>query len=422
MLRTRERTSNSDNLYTSVNSAGSVSVYKTTWSRVEKCVDEGRTEWKTVRGLLRQSKNPKNSPKLQARYRFMYDWAMQHRDMGGSFQKDSYERSGHRDVRTYRSGWNSSIVGSVRPATLGGSLSFLAPTPQESLFAVGGALVRRTAPTNPHAQLATALAELKREGIPSVTGVKLLKDRHESFLKRGAGEYLNWEFGWKPLLGDLGDFIDARQNADRYWQQTLRNSNRPVSRKFVLDPVVSTTVTDTGNQYPTPSGITQMHLNAGKGRRETITSTQYWFKGVFRYNIPDSPSVPDKVRRKLAELRTVYGLSIDPYTLWNLVPWSWLIDWVVDFGGLMKALSLIGSDGLVLQYGYLMEHKTVTVRDHVTGHRYYDGTSGDTVTTTLRESKRRVRASPFGFGVNEDSLTPRQYAILAAIGISHRPS
>jgi len=77
-------------------------------------------------------------------------------------------------------------------------------------------------------------------------------------------------------------------------------------------------------------------------------------------------------------------------------------------------------DGLVLRYGYIMEHK-VTRRTYY--HRgptnlWWGESAFPAVLTFVTETKVRRRATPFGFGVAEDSLSPRQNAIVAALGLS----
>jgi len=78
----------------------------------------------------------------------------------------------------------------------------------------------------------------------------------------------------------------------------------------------------------------------------------------------------------------------------------------------------MGADGLVMQYGYMMEHIVLTV------DRTHEGTilNGD-LPVHARETftvdyKRRRRATPFGFGVSVGSFTDRQWTILAALGMS----
>jgi hypothetical protein len=74
-----------------------------------------------------------------------------------------------------------------------------------------------------------------------------------------------------------------------------------------------------------------------------------------------------------------------------------------------------------MQYGYAMRHMRV--------HEYHRGSfqevvmgkviaSGTVAKEVGSEWKQRVRANPYGFGIDDISLSARQLAILAALGLT----
>jgi hypothetical protein len=75
-------------------------------------------------------------------------------------------------------------------------------------------------------------------------------------------------------------------------------------------------------------------------------------------------------------------------------------------------------DGLVIQYGYVMEHKVTTRSYYNDGAHSYKGDYVVSPVHLFYETKRRVRASPFGFGLDWSGFTPRQLAITAALGLT----
>lgn len=114
------------------------------------------------------------------------------------------------------------------------------------------------------------------------------------------------------------------------------------------------------------------------------------------------------------------GLRLDPELLWNLAPWTWLIDWFGNLGDVVTNGSQYLFDGLVMKYGYVMEHyKEVSIFD-TTPIRFINGTSASPQATFLRETKRRLGATPFGFGLDIATLSEWQWSILAALGMSRR--
>jgi len=85
----------------------------------------------------------------------------------------------------------------------------------------------------------------------------------------------------------------------------------------------------------------------------------------------------------------------------------------------MTNISAFSRDQLVLRWGYMMAAETIIdTHSVVCGLRGYEGqTLSQTFTTTV---KKRVRATPFGFGLDPGwkDFSDRQKAILGALGIS----
>jgi len=125
---------------------------------------------------------------------------------------------------------------------------------------------------------------------------------------------------------------------------------------------------------------------------------------------------------RLAVARKLLGADVDPEVLWDLAPWSWAVDWFSSVGDVIHNLSAYSSDGLVLRYGYIMEHSIVRDTYTYSGDLgliprcNFTGRPADLVVTS--EKKLRRRSSPFGFGLAMSELTTRQKAILAALGLS----
>jgi hypothetical protein len=114
------------------------------------------------------------------------------------------------------------------------------------------------------------------------------------------------------------------------------------------------------------------------------------------------------------------GTRITPELIWELTPWSWAVDWFTNAGDVIHNISQLGSDGLVMQYGYAMRH--MRVHEYHRGHYSFSDSVGTHVGTVAREIgsewKQRVAAHPYGFGIDDTSLSARQTAILAALGLT----
>lgn len=122
-------------------------------------------------------------------------------------------------------------------------------------------------------------------------------------------------------------------------------------------------------------------------------------------------------------MRRIMGQRITARELYNAIPWSWLADYFTDLGHFVTATSPGVADRLVADYAYLMSHvqwKATTERTQEV-RTSSNGSSKTRIASsakTVRTIKMRVRASPFGFGLSQNDLTPHQASILGALGIS----
>jgi hypothetical protein len=128
------------------------------------------------------------------------------------------------------------------------------------------------------------------------------------------------------------------------------------------------------------------------------------------------------MRHARSQIRQAISLDLDPETVWNLTPWSWAVDWFSSAGDVVHNLNAWSKYGLVMRYGYLMEHKVLR-NDHFTTYTapQLKGQNPPSATPSMSfytETKRRVRANPFGFGVSWNGLDKFQLSIAAALGLS----
>jgi hypothetical protein len=65
-----------------------------------------------------------------------------------------------------------------------------------------------------------------------------------------------------------------------------------------------------------------------------------------------------------------------------------------------------------------MAHTVDEVALTTRGVGFRAGTIGNTTTIFRRETKERIRATPFGFGLNLSALDARQWSILVALGMT----
>lgn len=300
--------------------------------------------------------------------------------------------------------------GSLNPAWYPGA-DF---TPKGTLDAMGTIAISRCAPTNPHANAYSAVGEIVRDGLPSALGVNAL-------LKRDVpGEYLNYEFGIKPFLSDVQKLISAYKDADRVMSQYIRDSGRLVRRSYRFPSSVETIQDSKVEGWSARSNCPNILYIQRFGTLSTVVTVQKetWFSGAFSYKACEPRGLAG-VRDSIRKYNEVYGLSPTLKANWDLTPWSWLVDWFTNMGDVLNNLSMMLSDGLVLRYGYIMQHSVRTTTYTLDGIGLYpDQPVSPCYQKFTSDSKIRYKATPFGFGFNMSALTDRQIAILSALGMS----
>lgn len=306
------------------------------------------------------------------------------------------------------------------------------------MFALGGTGISRVRPGKPEVDLATAIGELRFGGLPQIIGNSWRKAYDLRSIARESGnEYLNLQFGWAPLIRDLEDLCKVVLSTRELLEAHEKQLDKLLTRgtKFNDTIETSSTLTKASNMAnydllaatPYGSAISLLRTNHSVVPPVEITRkvTKSYLRAGFRFYYPEIQTALVELQKFEANANLLLGTRLDPEVLWNLQPWTWLIDYVVNFGDVLGNLSAIISDGLVMQYAYVMREVEVDKEIYFPRGLFVRSSSAVYVPTGQPFSvhqryhrKMRAKASPFGFGLTYEDFTPSQLAILAALGIS----
>lgn len=279
------------------------------------------------------------------------------------------------------------------------------------LHAYGAKAISQFSPLNPIADTSTTIAEFLSErqffSIPGQAGSL-------------PGEYLNYMFGIAPTVSYAKDLRDAMVNKERYLEQLSRDSGRVIRRRGIVSDETSTESSAVSGKFVQAIGYTPNSavMPSGTLITTTTTSRKVWFSGAFTYYLPREGTR----LRSVAELDKLYGVKVNVDTAWELLPFSWLVDYKSSAGSVLANLSAFGADGLIMPYGYIMATTKVETQYELRA-RYVPFEFGPSYPRTVfarmvKTTKQRVPASPFGFGILPDDLTTRQKSILVALGLT----
>jgi len=289
-------------------------------------------------------------------------------------------------------------------------------------------------PGNPVASLGQFVYELKElPSIPYSGGLSSVPFRNwprhllrvlSDFRNLGS-EYLNYSFGWKPFVGDLRKMYNLWKTIDKRMAQIVRENGRSIRRRATLVNERSRNV-ELGEGLPGAWIYGWPYLGGGYASIKTtrIVEEDVWFVGKFQYYIPDTSSSMWNAKARAA----LFGVLPTPELIWNVLPWSWLIDWFSDMGDFYSYFSANAVDNLVCHYSYVMrrwkartEYSVDTNRDGLNAPPFAFWPNLTFSFSTVLEDEIKMRyggGNPFGLNVKLDSLSGHQLAILAALGIS----
>jgi hypothetical protein len=313
--------------------------------------------------------------------------------------------------------------GPIFPVSPGGQFPLSIHSSDAVLYAKGTTAIARCKPTKSAADLGVALGELAKDGLPHLIGSQFWRDRTRAAKKAGS-EYLNVQFGWRPLVHDVKSFVSAVSKSQKLLQQWERDAGRVVRRRYQF-PIERSRTEESGLQGITwlnPTCQNYLYIPATQGTYSIIRETykRTWFSGAFTYYLPTGYQSRKEIDRLTLFANEILGLELSPELLWNVAPWSWAADWFSNTGDVVSNISDAASVGLVMRWGYIMEHSIskVTYMPETTCLR--DKSAKASPLTYVTETKVRKGASPFGFGLNWDGLSPFQLSIAAALGISRK--
>lgn len=291
----------------------------------------------------------------------------------------------------------------------------------------GATAWNRFQPVRSQAGMGQFVAEIRDLPRTLMGTAQIFRQLYRTFLKRRfhprqkwtkavANEWVNTQFGWAPFIRDLRDFYEATTSMEKRVADLKRNNKQWVKRGGTVHTSDETEViTENENLSVIPPQSLKWYANSSKQGHLRVTRRtreRVWFSARFRYWIPTLESSPWDLRSKAI----IYGAIPSPELVWELIPWSWLIDWCSNVGDVIANISNSLLYGLCAKYAYVMCTKEQEVSSsHYT--TFVVGTYGSTWKARLT-SKYRVQASPFGFGLSSGDFSAWQWSILSALGLS----
>jgi len=181
-------------------------------------------------------------------------------------------------------------------------------------------------PTNPDVDILLFLWEFK--DFPRLLrehGKRKMKlDRKGALdIQDAASVNLELQFAWAPLIGDLKKLLKFQETVDK----RLRYLQRLAKGKQNIHRVLKRSTS----------------YQAGQNWvcREFTFATEYKYSELAWYSLElTATGIPSTYEEQLAlAKRLAYSTNISYSTVWNAIPWSWLIDWFTNIGTFLETHS-----------------------------------------------------------------------------------
>nr|UJQ85419.1 MAG: hypothetical protein 1 [Leviviridae sp.] len=177
-------------------------------------------------------------------------------------------------------------------------------------------LLARTNPSRPVVDVPAFLGELG--DFP-----KLFKIAGENAIRTVARGNLAFWFGWKPMVQDLYKMMQFSTVANARAKELKELYTKGLSCTRSLDSISASS--STGSFQATAY--------------DTVKTTRMSNAEIWGHCKWKPTSVPPSTEQGMINLamRAAYGLTLDPATAWELIPFSWMIDWFTSVGDYLNS-------------------------------------------------------------------------------------
>jgi len=223
----------------------------------------------------------------------------------------------------------------------------------------------------------------------------------KSALKNFASDHLNTQFGWIPFMSDVVTLCTGLKeglSAIRDFQARAGKRQKRHFRHFI--------------DVPSPSPVTTYNGNPQKViQYDSYEVHQYSATMVYTYTVPD---MSDIVLALLGLIDRYSGL-LNPTTLWDAIPFSFVVDWFFDVGAWLRQFRIELIEPRVVIHDFCHSAKLVLIRK--VEYTYSGGTVE--VASFRRELYARRRDLPILYhGLHlSNRFGPLQASLAAALTI-----
>lgn len=189
-------------------------------------------------------------------------------------------------------------------------------------------LLARTNPGKPAVDVPAFVGELR--DVP-----RMFKIIGDNLVKSSGNAYLAYNFGWRPMVSDMRKMV---------WVTEAVNKRLVVLRNLLAHgihrPLRIGVESNFGEDNVSLPFTEEPPFDAAVDWKVHKWSTAELWGGT-RWQMPESAKLllrSDEDLQKSKAFRSVFGLGAHPAALWELIPWSWLVDWFSHIQDILEVM------------------------------------------------------------------------------------
>lgn len=213
--------------------------------------------------------------------------------------------------------------------------SIVSNIPLPSTSALVDKLMANTNPNRADIDLPVFLFELKdipkmvKEAGDAIRWYRGISGASPPTVKGLANANLAYQFGWAPLFSDIYKLFSLLSGIEKRREEINNLFSKGGLRRNVSLGQQSSSNSQVVSIASSPIGT---DISA---TRTTTHSLKSW--GSVRWVPTATPGQTPQKPSDWDLFRQIYGLDVGPATLWEAIPWSWLIDYFASVGDFLNA-------------------------------------------------------------------------------------
>jgi len=161
--------------------------------------------------------------------------------------------------------------------------------------------------------------------------------------RRASSGYLEYKFNLAPLLSDIKGFIKSLKNYQKQVKNLLSQTDRVRRRHFTIEVAPGLSQFEEGDSQYSAFDVAKSphipyYIYTRHHRQVELEPVKLHVEIEYQYSLSDF----ERLHADTLGLLDSLGINLDPQIIWNAIPWSFVVDWVVDVGPYLGRFKIPG--------------------------------------------------------------------------------